>query len=147
MQVIKNKVPSVIRILLGALFVVFGANGFLNFLPTPAATGSAGAFLGGLAAAGYMFPLIKATEILVGLALVTNRFVPLALTVLAPISINIFAYHLFLAPQGIGIAALIIGLQVALAWYHREAFRSVLAARSSTKTATTGSKLATNHAA
>lgn len=93
-----DKAALVSRYLLGLIYFVFGLNGFLGFItpPTPAEAG--GAFLGALAASGYMFPLIKATEVICGLALITNKFTALALVILAPISINIFLYHAILDP-------------------------------------------------
>lgn len=123
-----HQLATVTRLGLGFIFLVFGLNGFLGFLPQPDVPESAGAFLGGLAGAGYMFPLIKGTEVLVGIALLFNRFVPLALTVLAPISINIFLFHAVLAPPFL-LPVVILGGQAFLAWVHRDAFRAVLQAR------------------
>ena len=113
------------RTLLGALFMVFGLNGFLGFLPAPEIPAPAGAFFVALAGTGYMLPLIKGTEIVAGLALLSGRAVPLALTVLAPITVNILLFHLFLAP-GLGIPLLVLGLQLFLAWAYRGAFRGIL---------------------
>lgn len=117
------------RILLGLVFSVFGLNGFLQFLPTPPVPEAAGAFLGALAATGYMFPLIKATEVIAGLLLLSNRFVPLALLLLAPIIVNIVAFHALLAPQGLLLPALVLVLELGLAWAHRNVFSHVLRAR------------------
>lgn len=120
-------IPTAARSLLGLIFFVFGLNGFLGFLPQPAMSAEAGAFAGALAATGYMFPLIKSIEVLAGLALLSNRFVPLALTVLAPISVNIFAFHTFLSP-GLALPVVIIALQLLLAYAYRAQFRGVLQA-------------------
>ena len=128
-----NKMNHIARFLLGLMFLVFGLNGFLNFLPQPQPEGAAAQFLGGLASAPYFFPLLKGTEVLVGIALLSNRFVPLALTVLAPITVNIVAYHLFLAPAGIPMVAFITLLQVFLMWNQRAAYASVLSARCETE--------------
>lgn len=119
------------RFLLGLLFVVTGLNGFLNFIPPPTAPIPAGAVAFGtaLAGTGYMFPLIKGTELLVGLLLVSNRFVPLALLLLAPVSVNILAFHAFLAPDGVALAVVIVAVHLALAWAYRGAFRPLLAPR------------------
>ena len=76
-----------------------------------------------------MFPLIKGTEVVSSILLLSNRFVPLALTLLAPISINILLFHVVLAPAP-GLALFIIAAQLFLAWAHREAFRGVLSAHS-----------------
>lgn len=116
------------RLLLGVIFFVFGLNGFLGFLPQPPAPPEAAAFGGALAATGYMFPLIKGTEVVTGLLLLSNRFVPLALVVLAPVIVNIVAFHAVLAPSGIAIALVVLVLELALAYAYRASFRSVLAA-------------------
>jgi uncharacterized membrane protein YphA (DoxX/SURF4 family) len=115
------------RLLLGLVFLVFGLNGFLGFLPQPELPAQAGAFAGALAATGYMFPLLKGLEVLAGLALLSNRFVPLALTVLAPIVVNIVLFHTFLAPPN-PVTFLVLGLELYLAWAYRDAFRGVVRA-------------------
>ena len=103
-------------------------NGFLNFMPTPDVPASAGAFLGALAATGYMFPVIKGVEVIVGALLLSNRFVPLALTLLAPIMVNIVLFHAVLAPAGLGMVLTLLALQLYLAWSYRDSFRAVLTA-------------------
>ena len=127
MQNILRHVPTAARILLGLVFLVFGLNGFLGFLPMPEHPGPAGAFLGALAATGYMFPLIKGTEVVVGLLLLSNRFVPLALTVLAPVMVNIVAFHAAFEPATLGMPIALTALQLYLAWAYRESFRAVVA--------------------
>src|SRR5438552_2917073 len=117
------------RVVLGIVFVVFGLNGFLHFLPQPPMSGPPADFAGALFATGYMFPLIKGTEVVTGALLLSNRFVPLALTILAPVIVNIVAFHLFLAPSGLALPVLVVALEVFLAWSHRGAFRSVVASR------------------
>lgn len=125
----KRKATSAARIVLGLVFFVFGLNGFLHFLPGGPPPGPAGAFAGALAATGYMFPLVKGTEVIGGALLLGGRFVPLALTILAPVVVNIVAFHAFLAPSGIALALLVLALELYLAWAYRGAFRGVLAAR------------------
>src|SRR3954451_25077382 len=88
----RTKLPAIARTLLGLAFVVFGLNYFLHFLPQPAPPADALPYLGGLMA-GKIFSIIKPIEIAAGLALIGNRYVPLALTVLAPIESAIVAYH------------------------------------------------------
>jgi hypothetical protein len=122
--------PTVVRILLGLTFFVFGLNGFLHFLPQPPMPAAAGGFVGGLASAPYFFPLLKGIEVTVGGLLLTNRFVPLALTLVAPIVVNIVAFHVFLAPSPLMVAFLLAS-EVYLAWVYRSAFRGMLAARTS----------------
>lgn len=125
MNTFSKYLPTATTTLLGGMLVVFGLNGFLNFIPMAAPEGEAGAFMGGLAAAGYFFPLLKLTEIVVGLALLFRRFVPLALTVLAPITINILAFHLFLAPAGLPLALFLVVANAGLAIHYREAYRGL----------------------
>jgi uncharacterized membrane protein YphA (DoxX/SURF4 family) len=125
---ISKLLPTAARVVLGLVFFVFGLNGFLQFLPQPPMPAAALPFLGGLAGAGYFFPLLKATEVAAGILLLSNRFVPLALTVLAPIIVNIAAFHLVLAPNPIMVAFLLVA-EIYLAWSYRDAFRGVLAAK------------------
>lgn len=129
MNTIGKKVPTVARYLLGTIFFVFGLNGFLHFLPQPPLEGGAGALAGAFAASGYMFPLIKGTEVLVGLALLANRFSPLALIVLAPVTINILAFHAFLAPSGMAIPLIVLVAHLTAAYGYRDLFRPLLRAR------------------
>lgn len=119
------------RVLFGLLFAVFGFNGFLNFIPPPAEPMPEGAVAFGTALfkTGYMFPLIKGTELLAGLLLLSNRFVPLALVVLAPIVVNIVAFHVFLAPTGLVMTFFVLALELHLAWRYRAAYRPLLTAR------------------
>lgn len=126
---IQSKIPTVARVLLGLVFLVFGLNGFLQFMPQPPMPEKAGAFLGGLAASGYLFPLLKSVEVAAGALLLSNRFVPLALALLAPVLVNIVAFHVVLAPGGLGIALVLLGLELYLAWAYRDAYKPMLAAR------------------
>ncbi len=128
MKNVLSYIPGAARLLLGLIFVVFGLNGFLNFVPLPPLEGNAAAFMGGLAAAGYFFPMLKITEIVVGIALLANRFVPLALVVLAPITVNIVAFH-SLAPEGLPLALVIVALQGGVAWHNRATFGPLLKAK------------------
>lgn len=133
---LSRKAPVIARIFLGALFLLFGLNGFLHFLPMPPAPEKAGAFLGALAATGYMFPLIKGTEVVAGLLLLSGRFVPLALTLLAPVVVNIVAYHAVLAPEGVAFPIVLAVVGLYLAYAYRSAFKGVL--DSNAKPVTTG---------
>jgi uncharacterized membrane protein YphA (DoxX/SURF4 family) len=117
---------SIARILLGVIFVVFGLNGFLHFLPQPAMPPAAGAFFGALAASGYMLPLIFATQV-VGGTLLLFGLVPLGVLVLAPVIVDIVGFHVFLAPDGLPLALVVTALALFLAWVHREAYRPLFA--------------------
>lgn len=125
----RQKLPTIARWLFGTVFFVFGLNGFFHFIPQPPLPeGPATQFLGGLMAAGYFFPLLKGTEVVAGILLLSNRFVPLALTLLAPIVVNIVAFHVLLAPA-LPMAAFLLASEIYLAWVYRDAFRGVLAAK------------------
>lgn len=121
--------PTIARYLLGLIFFVYGLNGFLQFLPQPELNAEAGAFLGALAATGYMFPLLKILETLAGLALLTNRFVPFALLVLAPITVNILAFHAALDPAGIAVGLLAFLLNVYLLFAYKKYFDPILTSK------------------
>ena len=113
----KSRTTIAARVLLGLVFFGVGMNGLLNLIPLPPAEGSAAVFIGGLVASRYFFPLLFLTYLVTGAALLTGRFVPLALTVLAPIVVNIGVMHLFV-PSSVAemcLAALVTGLEVFLA--------------------------------
>ena len=117
------------RVLLGLVFFVCGLDGFLHFLPQPTEPPPEGAmtFAIALLKSGYMFPLIKGTEVAAGALLLANRFVPLALVIIAPVIVNIVAFHAFLAPSGVGLACVLAALAIHLAWVHRAAYRPLFA--------------------
>lgn len=114
----KDKLPLIARILLGLIFFVFGLIGLFNLIPPPPDLPERlQTFNKGMMAAGYFFPFLKITETLCGLLLLTGFFVPLALVVLAPISLNIFFVHLFMQPSGLPMAIVIGILLVYLAFF------------------------------
>ena len=121
------KLVLVARILLGLLFTVFGIIGLFHLLEEPPLEGAAADFMGGLTGSGYWWQFLKITEIVCGVLLLTGLYVPLALTVLAPIVLNIVLFHAFLArtPDAVvGIVALLLGLYLARAY--RGSFAGVL---------------------
>jgi hypothetical protein len=128
MNTLTHRLPTIARWLLGAGFFVFGLNGFLQFLPTPPEPPAAGNFLGALFATGYMFPLIKGTEVAAGALLLSNRFVPLALALLAPVLVNIVAFHAFLAPGGLALPLILLAAELYLAYSYRAAYAPMLKA-------------------
>jgi uncharacterized membrane protein YphA (DoxX/SURF4 family) len=123
--------PAVARILMGLPLVVFGLNGFLNFIPHPSTPlpEKAMAFAGALMNTGYMMPLIAVTLLVVGVLLVANRFVPLALALFAPFIVNSIAFHTFLERSGLFMAAIFLVLELYLAWSYRHTYQPMLAAR------------------
>jgi len=118
------------RLLLGLVFIVFGLNGFHAFIPLgPMPQGPAGQFIGGLAATHYVH-VIYAIQLVTGILFLVNRFVPLALTLIGPVIVNILLFHGFMAPSGIG-----PGLFVTICWIivfvrHRAAFAGIFQANS-----------------
>jgi len=123
--------PIAARLILGLLFTVTGLNGFLDVLPRPTAPmpEGAAAFAGAMMKTGYLLQLVAGTQVVAGVLLLLGRFVPLALTLLAPVIVNIICFHLFLLPSGIGPGMLALVLELYLAWTRRAAFRTLLAAR------------------
>ncbi|HJL06104.1 MAG TPA: DoxX family protein [Polyangiaceae bacterium LLY-WYZ-15_(1-7)] len=129
MNTVATKLPHAARLLLGLIFFVFGLNGFLQFLPMPELPAPAGSFMGALAATGYFFPVLKATEVVGGLLLLSNRFVGLALVLLAPIVVQIALFHIVLTPGQIALSVVLLGLEAYLGFAYRDAFRGVLTAK------------------
>ncbi len=109
-----SKLILVLRILLALILIVFGANKFFGFMPNMEMPKLAGDFMMAIMATGYLFKLIGATEIIVGLLLLFNKWVPLALVVFAPVALNMIFFHLFLAPAGIGPAAVVTIITIIL---------------------------------
>ncbi|AKU93835.1 hypothetical protein AKJ09_00499 [Labilithrix luteola] len=126
MNAIARKLPTVARIGLGLLFALMGLNKLVPFLPQPPISGPPAEFFGALMATGYMLPLLAVTEVVSGLMLLSGRFVPLALTLLAPVIVNIVGFHVFLAHGGFAVPLMVLGLEVYLAWAHRDAFAPML---------------------
>ena len=117
------------RLLLGLIFVVFGLNGFLNFLNMgPLPSGLAGQFIIALAASHY-FWVIAGLQVVGGVLLLINRFVPLALVLLGPVIVNIISYHVFLNPSGIALAIVVTILWFIVFYGHRQHFSGIFVQR------------------
>jgi len=105
------KTASVIaRYLAGVIFLVMGLNGFLNFIHFPPPAGIASQFMGALYVSHYLW-VIFAFQLLAGVLLLVNRYVALAVAMLAPVIVNILCFHAFMAPSGLPLA-----LFVAVLW-------------------------------
>ena len=117
------------RLLLGLIFVVFGLNGFLNFLSMgPMPSGLAGQFIGALVLSHY-FWVVAALQVAGGALLLVNRFVPLGLVLLGPVIVNILCYHLFLNPTGIALAIVVTILWLIVFYGHRQYFSGIFVQR------------------
>ena len=114
------------RLLFGLGFLVFGANGFLHFMPNPPVTAEAGALLGAFAKTGYFFPMIKIIEFIVGVLLLSNKFAPLAAILASPVLVGITTIHLFLNPAGIPVMLFLHVLHGIIAYGYKEHYKSIL---------------------
>jgi len=113
------------RVLLGLVFAVFGSNAFLHFIPMQEIPGEAGAFMGALFNSGYVYA-IAVLQVVGGLLLlIGGRFVPLGLTLLGPVIVNIVLYHIFLDRSGLPIAIIISILALFLLWVYRYKFPAI----------------------
>jgi hypothetical protein len=123
--------PPIARVLMGLMFFVFGLNGFFHFIPQPKDAMPEGvtALMGGFMASHYMMPLIFGTQTLVGFLLLVNCFVPLALALIAPVIVNIIAFHLFLMPSTIAPGIVVLILEIYLAWSYRRVYAPMLACK------------------
>lgn len=115
------------RVLLGIVFLVFGSNLFLHFLKMPPPQGQAGAFFGALFSSGYIYA-IAALQVVGGLLLLIGRFVPLGLTLLGPVIVNILLFHVCLAPEGLPLAAVVALLTLVVLAHYRQSFTPLLKA-------------------
>jgi putative oxidoreductase len=118
-------VAIVARILLGLVFLVFGLNGFLNFMHAPLPPGMAGIFLGALVASHFVY-FVSAAQVIAGALLLVNRFVPLALALLAPVLYNILAFHITMQPSGLLPGVICSILWLILVWRLRDYFAPLL---------------------
>jgi putative oxidoreductase len=117
------------RLLLGLISLVFGLNGFLNFLNLgPMPTGLAGQFIGALALSHYYW-VVAALQIIGGVLLLVNRFVPLALVLLGPVIVNIICYHVFLNHSGAVPAAVVTVLWLIVFYGNRQHFSGIFVQR------------------
>jgi len=116
------------RYLAGVIFLVFGLNGFLHFIPLPPPSGVAGQFMGALFVSHYL-TLIFGLQVIAAVLLLANRYVPLALAVLAPVIVNILCFHALMAPSGLPLAIVVAVLWVLIFVDVRPAFTGLFQSR------------------
>jgi len=116
------------RYLAGVIFLVMGLNGFLNFIPLPPPGGVAGQFMGALYVSHYLW-VIFAFQVIGGLLLLVNRYVPLAVAILAPVLVNIITFHVLMAPAGLPLALFVALLWVLIFLAVRPAFSGLFQSR------------------
>jgi putative oxidoreductase len=120
------KIASTIaRYLLGLVFLTFGLNGFLHFIPMPPPTGVAAQFFGALFVSRF-YVVIFLLQIVPAVLLLANRYVPLALTILGAVIVNILCFHIFMAPAGLPLAVVVTVLWFLTTWRVRSAFTGIL---------------------
>ncbi len=116
------------RILLGFVFLVFGLNGFLHFIPMPPPEGVAGQFLGALFVSHFLL-VVFLLQLISAILLLVSRYVPLALTLLGPVLVNIVLFHALMAPAGLPLPIILSVLWSVVAYQHRAAFAGLFSAR------------------
>ncbi len=116
----------ILRILLGFLYLVFGLDYFLHFIPyQPLHTGKPGALVAGLKGTGYLYPMMKSIQIAGGLSLLFNRYAPFAAVVLFPTSLNVFLFHTILVPSGWLMGVLLLGPNLFLGYAYRKYYKGM----------------------
>jgi putative oxidoreductase len=121
-------VSVVARYLAGVIFLVFGLNGFLNFIHMPPPQGTAAQFMSALYVSHYLW-VIFAFQVVAGALLLVNRFVPLAVAILAPVLVNILTFHALMAPSGLPLAVFVAVLWAAIFISVRPAFSGLFQSR------------------
>lgn len=117
-----SQFTKIVRIVLGLILVVFGANKLYPFIPLPKPSAAAADFIASLAATGYVLVIIALFEIFIGLLLLIKKWVPFALLLLLPLSLNILLFHLFLDVPSIGTAIVVAALNAVLLYKHRRKY-------------------------
>ena len=118
------------RVLLGLVFTVFGLNAFLHFFSNPPVPGLAGQFMGALLGSHY-YVIAFGTELIGGALLLSNRYVPLALTLLGPVIVNILSFHMFLDSANMAPAVVVTVLWLVVFSQVRSSFAGLFVAKKS----------------
>jgi putative oxidoreductase len=122
-------VAMIARLLLGIVFLVFGLNIFIHFIPNPPMPpGTLASFSGALAESHYIW-VVGFFQVVPAILLLANRYVPLALTLLAPVIVNIDLTHLLMAPSGLPIAGLVTIMWFLVFYRVRSSFAGIFEAR------------------
>jgi uncharacterized membrane protein len=119
---------NISRILLGLIFVIFGLNGFMHFIPTTQFPGIAGQFLGAIFSS-HFYVVVFLTQIVGGLLMLANRYVAFGLLLLGPVLVNILSFHIFMAPTKIPLALVATALWFVVWFRVRDAFSGVFVQR------------------
>lgn len=122
-----SQFTKIVRILLGLILIIFGANKLYAFIPLPEPSAEAAGFISSLAATGYVLTIIAVFEIFIGILLLVKKWVPFALVLLVPLSLNILLFHIFLDVPSIGTAILVVALNAILLYKHRQKYKPLFA--------------------
>lgn len=117
-----SKFTQIVRIVLGLILIVFGANKIYSFIPLPQPPEAAANFMNSLADTGYILTVVAIFEIIIGLMLILRLWVPFVLLLLVPLSLNILLFHLFMDIPAIGTALLVVVLNGILLYKHRQKY-------------------------
>lgn len=121
-----NIATAIARVLLGLLFVVVGLDEFLQFMPLPQVHGVAEQFLSAMTEKTHYMYVVAACEVVGGSLLLMGLHVPLGLTLLGPVIVNILCFHVFMDRTGLPIALIISALALLLLWRHRGSFAGLI---------------------
>jgi len=121
----KGRWHKVARWILGLMLLVFGLNGFFQFFAPPEMGPAAMSLMQAFMASGYIMVVVNLLMLLVGILLVANKYVPLALVLLAPLSVNLILFHLFLDIGTIGPSLVVTLLNLYLMVVHRAAYKGL----------------------
>ena len=119
----------IVRLLLGFMFLFASVVVLFKLMPQPEPTGDVKVFMEGMVVTGYLMTLIKITELVCSIAFISGFFVPLAAVVIFPVIVNIFMFHLFLGPEGLPVAILLMLGDLFLAYYYRDRYKALFKAR------------------
>lgn len=124
------KIAKIIaRVALGLIYTVFSLAFFFQLMPQQEMSGPTLEFVMGLAASGYIMPVVKTFELVCGVILLSGRYVPLALVVIFPITLNVTLFHLFLMPAGLPIPILMMAANLFLAYTYRDRYADLFKAK------------------
>lgn len=118
----------IVRCLMGVLFLFASITYLFKLITPPPPTGAMKTFSDGLAASVYLLPTVKIVELVCGIAFVIGRFVPLATILISPIIVNIVLVHVFLAPEGLPLAAFLVFANAFVAYHYRDRYKPIFTA-------------------
>jgi putative oxidoreductase len=125
-----KKAVLISRVVLGFLYLVFGLDYFLHFIPyVPVHTGKAEAFIAGLKGTGYFYPMQKVIQIVCGISLLINRYAPFSAVVLFPISLNVLLFHTILVPSGWYMGVILAGTNLVLGFGYWKYYKAMFVRR------------------